>query len=62
MRWQGVAENWPAFWLIPEAWAQNGTCASPESDVFEGKGNEPNSFYGNLHARRAAVSAKRRKL
>jgi Glycosyl hydrolases family 16 len=62
MRWQGVAGNWPAFWLISEAWAQNGTCASAEIDVFEGKGNEPNSFYGNLHARRAAVSAKRRKL
>jgi PA14 domain-containing protein/glycosyl hydrolase family 16 len=51
LRWTGVSGNWPACWLLSQGWANNGNCRYPsaEIDIFEGKGNERSTFYGNVH-------------
>jgi hypothetical protein len=49
MRWTGATGIWPACWLIADAWADNGTCASAEIDIFEGQGTHPNTMWGNIH-------------
>jgi hypothetical protein len=48
MRWTKGNGSWPAFWLFSVARA-SGNVPSPEIDVFEGQGSEPNVFYGTVH-------------
>jgi hypothetical protein len=48
MRWTKGNGAWPAFWLFSVARAARNV-PSPEIDVFEGQGSEPNVFYGTIH-------------
>jgi Glycosyl hydrolases family 16 len=51
MRWTKGNGSWPGFWLMSNAWAKTGNCATPsaEIDVFEGFGSYPNVFTGTIH-------------
>lgn len=51
MKWTKGNGSTPAFWLMSNAWARTGNCATPaaEIDVFEGHGNHPRVFTGAIH-------------
>jgi beta-glucanase (GH16 family) len=51
MKWTKGNGSWPGFWLMSNAWARTGNCATPaaEIDVFEGFGNHPRVFTGTIH-------------
>jgi hypothetical protein len=54
MKWDVVNGAWPAFWLIPVQDAKgedvyHGLKESGETDIFEGQGGHPHTFYGTIH-------------
>ena len=59
MRFTGGKGSWPAFWLASSAWSRNPWSGSGpqcplldnnyELDIFEGQGDEPQTFYGTQH-------------
>lgn len=66
MKWKPVKGAWPAFWLIS---VPRGSGKPPEEsgeiDIFEGQGDEPQTFFGTIHrwsdSRSLASSADRNK-
>lgn len=54
MKWNVVNGAWPAFWLIPIEDAEgrstyNGLRESGEIDIFEGQGDQPETYFGTIH-------------
>jgi len=51
MKWKPQAGAWPAFWMVsvPRVLQATDGDESGEIDIFEGQGNEPNTFFGTIH-------------
>jgi beta-glucanase (GH16 family) len=54
LRWDVVTGAWPAFWMIPVQDAigtdiYSGQKESGEIDIFEGQGDQPNTFFATIH-------------